>query len=64
MDTVDMETSVTLDIVNKFAMITTVIYFLVKKDILEIVDGSRTMEDVNLHHTVNTNIQKLIALKK
>ena len=64
MDTVDMETSVTLDIVNKFAMTTTVIYFLVNRDIQGIADGSCSMEDVNLHHIVNINTQKLITLKK
>ena len=59
-----METSVTFDITNKFAMTTTVIFILVKRDIQGIADGSCSMEDVNLHHIVNINTQKLTTLKK
>ena len=63
MDIVNMETSVTLDITNKFAKTTTVIFFLVKRDIQGIADGSRSLEDANLHPIVNTNMQKITTLK-
>ena len=49
---VNMETTVTLDMRNKFAMTTTVKYLHVKRDIQESVVGSMSMEDVNLHHIV------------
>ena len=62
MDT-DIETSVTFDITNKFAMKTAVTYILVKRDIQGIADGSRSLEDANLHPIVNINMQKITTLK-
>ena len=51
-----MDTNVTFDTTHKYAMSTNVIYLLVKKDTQGIADGSRSMEDVNLHPIVNINM--------
>ena len=64
MDIDNMETNVTLDMRNKFALTTIAISLLVKGDILENVVGFMSMESVNLHHSVNSNMKtKEIRLK-
>ena len=63
MDTADTGTIVTLDMKNKFAILTTVIYLTVRKDILNYVVGSNSMEGVNLHHFVSSSTQELKILR-
>ena len=49
---------------NKSALTTIAISLLVKGDILENVVGFMSMESVNLHHSVNSNMKtKEIRLK-
>ena len=61
---VNMETNVTLDMSNKFALTSIATSLLVKGDILENVVGFMSMESVNLHHSVNSNMKtKEIRLK-
>ena len=56
MGTVDMERHVTLDMRKKFAMITIVIFLIVKKDIQGFVVGFMSMGDVNLQHFASLSI--------
>ena len=60
---VNMETGVTLDMPNKFALIAIVTSFSVKTDTLEYVNGFRSTIDVNLQHSVNLSMSRLIVLK-
>ena len=55
---VNMETGVTLDMPNKFALIAIVTSFPVKTDTLESVNGSRSTIDVNLQHSVNLSMSR------
>ena len=54
---VNMETGVTLDMPNKFALTAIVTSFSVKTDTLESVNGFRSTTDVNLQHSVNLACQ-------
>ena len=63
MDIVSMGTNVISDMKNKFALITTVMYLAVRKDILNYVVGSNSMEGVNLHHFVSSSTQELKILR-
>ena len=54
-----MGTIVISDMKNKFALLTTVMYLAVTKDILNYVVGFNNMEDVNLHPFVSSSIQIL-----
>ena len=53
MGIVSMETIVTLDMKNKFALTAVVMCLTVKKDIQEFVVGFNSTEDVNLNLYVN-----------
>ena len=55
---VNMETGVTLDMPNKFALIAIVTSFSVKTDTLEYVNGFRSTIDVNLQHSVNLSMSR------
>ena len=53
---VNMETDVTLDMPNKFALIAIVMFFPVKIDTREIVNGIRNTIGANLLHIVNSSM--------
>ena len=59
MDIVSMGTIVISDMKNKFALLTTVMYLAVRKDILNYVVGFNNMEDVNLHPFASSSIRIL-----
>ena len=63
MDIVSMETNVTSDMKNLFAMTAIVTFSIVKEDTQKFVAGINSMEDVNLHHSVNLSMLALIILK-
>ena len=56
MGIVDMETIVTLDMKNKFALTAVVMCLTVKKDIQKFAVGFNNTEDVNLQHFANISI--------
>ena len=56
MDIVSMETNVTSDMKNLFAMTAIVISFTVKEDTQKFMIGTNSMEDVNLHHSVSSSM--------
>ena len=58
MDIVSMETNVTSDMKNLFAMTAIVTFSIVKEDTQKFVAGINSMEDVNSHHFANLNILK------
>ena len=60
MDIVSMETYVTSDMKNLFAIVT---FSIVKEDTQKFVAGINSMEDVNLHHFVSSSIQILKILR-
>ena len=58
-----METNVTSDMKNLFAMTAIVTFSIVKEDTQKFVGGINSMEDVNSHHSVNLSMLALIILK-
>ena len=63
MSIVSMETNVTSDMKNLFAMTAIVTFSIVKEDTQKFVAGINNMEAVNLHHSVNLSMLALIILK-
>ena len=59
----NMETNVTLNMKNKFALKAIVLYFLVSLDILGYVNGLKSMECVNFHLFVNLDMKKFKVLR-